>query len=670
MQRRWAFGLICLAACHKEADAPSLPTEGFVFIHALMANNQVALQDPTGAWPDWVELYNPGPQAIALDEWSVSDDLDNADAFPLTGLQIEAEGHLYLWADNKPDLGPDHLPFSLDADGESFGLYAPDGSRRDGLSFGALPHDISLVRNTEGNWDVQRQETQTEAPELSAALPWQTPGPLCGLESDLSRVNFLEGELIEFTVSCHGELAFADAQIQPVNLPATATWEASTGHVRWLTGPADGARVDLVFSVLARNDTSRVPQAEVITFWVADNPNLQNKVPVEASHYWEEWGLPVIHLSTDGTPTTTTEVPATVVWQGRSYPATSEVHGRSSSNYPKLGYELDFDEEQLPVDLWKTRVDHLVLISTFDDNSYVRQKFVYDLWAAMSETTDEDRLVPEPFFAVLYLNGDYHGLYMAIERVDNNFVERQGFDEASDLYKATDVNANYELTDVNGDPKVTLHDGFEKVEGVDITDFSDLDALVQFTGQSDAETLIAQANNWLYWDEFIDWLLLARYADTEDSTCKNHYLLHAVGDDRMHFIPWDFNASWGQNWRTYRVSSSFNDDFSEDNRLFWAIQNNPEATAAFWARYQALSTDGPLSLAWQEATLDSYFALIDPSAQRDWDKWGSAYQSYTGPDTWVPEREENGDWTDYEGEKDYLYQWVAERNAFFATLVP
>ena len=70
---------------------------------------------------------------------------------------------------------------------------------------------------------------------------------------------------------------------------------------------------------------------------------------------------------------------------------------------------------------------HLILTSTFDDTSYVRQKLVYDLWRAMAESQDVQRLTPATFFAIMYLNGAYHGLYLACDRVDDEFIRHHDF---------------------------------------------------------------------------------------------------------------------------------------------------------------------------------------------------------------------------------------------------
>jgi len=60
--------------------------------------------------------------------------------------------------------------------------------------------------------------------------------------------------------------------------------------------------------------------------------------------------------------------------------------------------------------------------------------------------------------------------------------------------------------------------------------------------------------------------------------------------------------------------------------------------------------------------LDEYYALIERSAQRDWDTWGPVYETYEG---WADHRDDEGDWTDFDGERAYVYQWVQDRATHF-----
>jgi hypothetical protein len=124
-------------------------------INEFMANNNGGFTGTDGAYPDWVELYNMTSETLDLDGLTMTDDLDEQDKHVLSGLTIEPYGFLLLIADDDVDAGADHLGFALNDDGESLGLYAPDGSAINQLKFGAQGSNLTAARNPDGssNWE-------------------------------------------------------------------------------------------------------------------------------------------------------------------------------------------------------------------------------------------------------------------------------------------------------------------------------------------------------------------------------------------------------------------------------------------------------------------------------------------------------------------------------------
>ncbi len=488
---------------------------------------------------------------------------------------------------------------------------------------------------------------------------WPGPGGTCGLGTDLVDARFLEGDLVAFELRCDGELGIDEVELRPVELPAQGSLEANA--FTWQTGPADGGRYDLVFSVRPLDDPDAVPVAEAVTFWVADDPFSETNVSVVPEEYTEEWGIPVFHVDVSG-GVSQSYSDADITFEGRTYTGQIKVRGASSTSYPKKSYTLEFSAEELPVDAWGVTRDHLYLVTTFDDNSYVRQKLIYDQWEAMGEYWERPRLAPRTFFTILYLDGVYQGVYTAIDRIDNEFVDHMGFARNGNLYKSINHDANFYYTRANGSQKSNLHNGYEKKEGLE-GDWSDLDALVDWAAGSDAQTVIDQSASWFDLQEFMDWFLLVHYSESGDSAGKNAYL-HNDPDTPIWFqmTPWDFNHAWGQSWRTGRISSSNLNSFDNRNRIFRAIHEVPAADDELWARFTAMRDDGPYSLTWMHGKLDEYYALIDASAARDWQLWGDAYMSFG---RWANDRTNAGNWQDYDGEKAYVYQWIQERHDLF-----
>ena len=143
-------------------------------------------------------------------------------------------------------------------------------------------------------------------------------------------------------------------------------------------------------------------ESAVFDVHVADAWDDSDNELVDPLVYREEFGLPVVHVFPEGS-VGQEYVAARVVFEGREYEgARVKVRGAASSYYPKVGYTVDFDsEDQLELsDRGLGDKAHIVLISTFDDNSYVRQNLAYGLWEDIAEHFGEARLTPRTFHVV------------------------------------------------------------------------------------------------------------------------------------------------------------------------------------------------------------------------------------------------------------------------------
>jgi len=658
-------------SAHDTGGVTTLPDADWprVVVNEFMAANDSTHADGTGAWSDWVELYNASDVAVDLADWTLSDDPDNPDDHTLESRVLQPGEHWVVWADNDRSLGPDHLDFSLARSGGEILLSGPDGRVVDRVSYPIQASDVVAVRDGDGGvgWALSLTATPgaANADAGLAAARADAPEGHCGPVTDLAQPHFLEGQPVSFGVSCGGELTLAESELVLLTQPDGAAFDAEALTFDWATGPTSGGRHDLVFWDRAAGATDRVPAAATVTFWVADNPNLAGAVAVDPLTYTEEWGLPVFHLTHDGSLTESYTTGETI-YRGVATPHEIKIRGAASASYDKNSWTVKYDEPELEVEDWGRSRDRLVFLTTFDDNSYVRQKLIYDLWAAMADHAGESRLTPRSFFAVVYLQGVYHGLYVVIDHVDNEFVDHFGLNRDGNLYKSVNHDANFELTDYYGRTKSTPHAGYEKKEGEPSDDFSDLDSLVNWSGPASASDILDGAEDWFPLGEFQDWFLLVYYSLSEDSAGKNAYLYNdPTQATRFRYVPWDFNHAWGQNWYTARTSSDSLNDYFSVNRLFWAMQTDPAGSDELWARFADLRADGgPLSREWLEAVVDDYFAQIELSAERDWAKWSDAYHN----EWWAPYRE--SDWTTYQEEKAYLYTWLDERADLFEDLHP
>ena len=124
-----------------------------MFINEWMAANTGSVSDPAdGHFDDWFELFNAGPTPVDLSGYTLTDTLTNKTLFTIpTGYSVPAGGYLLVWADqdtsqnttNSPDL---HAGFKLSQAGEAIGLFAPDGTTIDTVTFGVQTNDVSQGR--------------------------------------------------------------------------------------------------------------------------------------------------------------------------------------------------------------------------------------------------------------------------------------------------------------------------------------------------------------------------------------------------------------------------------------------------------------------------------------------------------------------------------------------
>jgi len=123
-------------------------------VNEFMAKNDTTIQDNTGAYSDWVELYNNSFESINLNGYYLSDDLGNATKWAFPDTTIDPFAFYIVWCSGENTNGENHADFKLSAGGEDVALFKEtDGNSIlvDGLSFGPQSADISYGRETDAN---------------------------------------------------------------------------------------------------------------------------------------------------------------------------------------------------------------------------------------------------------------------------------------------------------------------------------------------------------------------------------------------------------------------------------------------------------------------------------------------------------------------------------------
>jgi spore coat protein H len=479
-----------------------------------------------------------------------------------------------------------------------------------------------------------------------AASPDATPEPTALCQP--APFWLTEGETVAIDVLCADpEDDVTGDAVALAPLPAGATYDAEAARLTWTPALDQAAVYEITASIPEREESV------VLTVGVADAWDHPDNVPiVDRSKYPMEYGLPVFFLSPP--PEDAEEYASVAVtYRGQTRYVAGKKRGRTSLDYPKNSYTLEFprnapfsDPEIAGGFMDKHK---LVLGSTFDDNSYVRQRLAFELWNRFAHVQVQS------FMAVLYLEDEFFGLYTVMDHVDDELMEQSGLGKDGNMYKAINHDANFRPTRNDGAAKQALSEGYEKKSGDPEAGpgaFDDLVALVDFVIDSDDATFAAEIGTRIDLDSYMDWLILITFVAGDDNAGKNTYHYHVL-DGPWHVVPWDFNATSGQDYLTERRSAEDVDHYESYNLLFERFLEVPALRAQFEARYAAM-LESVLSVADAHALIDEVVAEIGPMAARDQARWRAAYEGY---ESW----NWRTDFTSHEEEVEYVRSWVAER---------
>lgn len=458
----------------------------------------------------------------------------------------------------------------------------------------------------------------------------------------------VEGEDLQAAMRCATGIDLpVDLEVEGV--PPGADFDAESRVLRWTPGLGQAGNYDLVFRIPSYGETKRERIGVADAWESAANLPISNFL-----EYPEEFGLPVLHLEVEENEMNGTSfVPAKVTYGGHLYEVGAKYRGKSSRKYPKKSMTLKFSKDDRFADPSRNFVGRkkIALITTFDDNSYVRARLAFELWRRL----DPRHVFVRTYHVVVYVNGSYHGLYLLADKVNDDLVKRFGLSGDGNLYQATKQEANFSLLTRKGDPKQSLAVGYRKKEGAPAEGepgaFDDLEALVRWVAEAPDEEFRLSLKKLVRIEDYEHWWFLVMFALAGDNDEKNTYHFHDPRSGPWRVFLWDFNWSFGQDWRTRREDPA-TPRLSTHNLLFKRLLDDPDLRLkkrlkAELRRTFALDEVLPL--------VDGYLAEVGASARRDEAKWGESYRAY------YFQKAARQDFLSHREEAEYLRAWIRAR---------
>ena len=154
-----------------------------VVINEFMSKNEDVIEDQDEEYSDWIELYNPTNSSIDLGGYYLSDDADSLMKWTFPSVVLGADEFLLVFASGKDMTdGELHTNFSIKSGGEDLILSTPDGSMLDFVGEQELLTDQSYGRLTDGgnawsHFTVSTPGTSNDGSILEYSLVFsQAPG--------------------------------------------------------------------------------------------------------------------------------------------------------------------------------------------------------------------------------------------------------------------------------------------------------------------------------------------------------------------------------------------------------------------------------------------------------------------------------------------------------------
>ncbi len=594
-----------------------------VIINEYSCSNISGPNDAFGERKDWIELYNPTATAVDISGFYLSDKVGTPLKWAVpVGNSIPAGGYMMVFCSKRNTVigGELHPNFSLtQTKGETIMLSNAIGNLIDSVKLVHMTkEDHSVGRSTDGAVDWKLFTSPTPSTTNVGAQDFYTPTPVL-----LLAPGFYTGAQ-SVTITC----AEAGATIR-------YTIDGSTPNG---TSPIYGGPVSISSTTVLRAQA-----------WGVNDPsfNETNTYFIDVTH-----SIPTVSIASDeiynliangdqfgGNQIGSFELfeqDGVFIDEGEG---DFNKHGNDSWAYAQRGFDLimrdqfgyngDIEHQIFPE---KTRTDFQRLILkpaandnySFEDGAHIRDAFVHTLSDRAKLKMDERTWRP----CILYLNGEYWGVYEIREKIDDHDFTNYNYDQGKfDLYYLKTWGATWQ-------------------EYGGAAAQSEWDGLVSFILSND----IGIQSNYDYVDSLLSWKSLCDYFMFNSYIVSQDWLnwntawwrgTNLAGNkNKWRYTLWDMDATFGHyiNYTGIPDPSANADPCNVENLPNPGGQGHTDILVKLMADVPAIEqyyitryidmVNTNFSCAYMNQLLDSMINEIQPEMADQIATWGGTYAGW------------------------------------------
>lgn len=561
-----------------------LPAGKLVISEVMPANNRY-LRQRDGKYYDWLELYNASGEDIELSGYSLSDNADRPDMFTLPARTLAPGGRVVVICSGNAGLDADiRAPFNISREEDVVYLTGPDGRLSDYIRVCDVPYGCSVGR----------------AADTGAARYFARPTPNAGNPEGTAEVSappelLTAGGVYNGVKNVKVELR-AQGEVR-YTLDGSEPDAASAVY----TGPITLERTAVLRA--ACFEEGKLPSGVVsASYIINENHTLPvMSVAAEPSQLFGGKGIYTRSLAH-------VEVPCSfeLFEDGGSFAIDCglELYGHMGLKNPKKNFKVNFrgvygsDVLSYPVygEDGPQIYDALCMRAGQD---YPMSIFREELFASLASQMGDNVLVQRSKFCILYVNGEYFGIYCLKEAFNENYYAQ-----------------NHQVSEES----VT-------VLQAPVAMGSELFPLISFCYHND----MSVEENYEYVaskvdiDSLIDWMIIEGYSTNGDVQQNLRYFKSTENGNKWQLALYDLD------WAFY-YHSPFGSILSikrslQHMGLSYHLMENSVFREKFLSRLSE-TLETTLSNENVIATIDSYEELLSPEVARERKRWSGSYAGW------------------------------------------
>ncbi len=229
------------------------------------------------------------------------------------------------------------------------------------------------------------------------------------------------------------------------------------------------------------------------------------------------------------------------------------LRGNTSRSALKKSFKLSFNDFVPGREFYG--VDKMNLNGEHNDPSIARAKICWDIFQQIGMKASRAA------YAQVFINNVLHGLYLNLEHIDDEFLQKNYADDTGNLWKCL-YPADLTFRGTNPDEYKYYSNNrqpYELTTNEDVNDYTQLARLIRIINLTSRTVLPDSLESILRIDEFLKYEAINVLVGSWDdywSLMNNYYLYYEPAIKKFHWIPYDYDNSFGISWWDIEWSKS------------------------------------------------------------------------------------------------------------------